>query len=239
MTISLMLTVRAAHRYSNDLREHLQVEARRRLSGTAGLESADVFMPADGRVAAFDQSGTPALLLQLEVATAALANALAQAEWFRHRLLHPGAWGPPLDGLSLDLCETLHFPIPGHETPPPRTAPLSFVVRYYGPTADLAAFDRFYVDNHPPILARFPGIRNVLCYLPTGWQTQGPVRDSRLILGNEVVFDDLGALNRALESDVLALLIADGKRFPEFGSNSHHAMRRERIHPGAAAPAPP
>jgi hypothetical protein len=50
------------------------------------------------------------------------------------------------------------------------------------------------------------------------------------------VFDDLAALNRALESDVLPLLIADGKRFASFGSNGHHAMRRERIDTGDAQP---
>jgi hypothetical protein len=60
------------------------------------------------------------------------------------------------------------------------------------------------------------------------------VPDSSMILGNEVVFDDLDALNRALESDVMPVLRADGKRFAEFGFNTHHAMRRERIHANGA-----
>lgn len=233
MTISLLLTIRAAARYSSDLRRHLLGEPRSFLSAVAGLESMDLFLPEPGPVLAFDQSDAPALLLELEVATDEAATRLTRATEFRRLLLDADAYAVPIEGLSLDICETLHFPVPGYRTPPPRTAPLSFVVRYYGPTADLAAFDRYYVDNHPPILARFPGIRNVLCYLPADWRSTGPVGDSRLILGNEVVFDDLGALNRALESDVLPLLIADGKRFPAFGSNSHHAMRRERIHLGA------
>lgn len=232
MTVSLFLVVRAPHACSSELREYLLGEPLSFLIRTAGLESVDVFLPEAGRVAAFEQDDAPALLLQIEVATEALADSLARAEWFRSLLLDPSAWGVPLEGLSLDVCETRHFPVAGRQAPSARTAPLSFVVRYYGPTADLAAFDRFYVDNHPPILARFPGIRNVLCYLPMNWRSTGPVRDSRLILGNEVVFDDLAALNGALESDVLPLLIADGKRFASFGSNSHHAMRRERIEIG-------
>ncbi len=103
-------------------------------------------------------------------------------------------------------------------------------MRYYGPTDDQAAFVRFYTHNHPPILATFPGIRNVLCYLPLDWRSNKKVPDSSLILGNEVVFDDLDALNRALESDVMPQLRADGRRFAEFGFNTHHAMRRQRIH---------
>ncbi len=51
-----------------------------------------------------------------------------------------------------------------------------------------------------------------------------------MILGNEVVFDDLDALNRALESDVMPRFKADGERFAEFGSNTHYAMHRERIY---------
>jgi uncharacterized protein (TIGR02118 family) len=234
-----MLTVHAAHRYTADLREHALNEAHRHLSEMADLGSLDMFLPKAGSGAAFDQEGAPALMLQLEVATAEVADTLVQAPWFRCLTRDAASWGAPVIDLSFDRCEVLHFPIPGHEAPPPRTATLSFVVRYYGPTADLAAFDRFYVENHPPILARVPGIRTVLCYLPTGWQSQGPVPDSRFILGNEVVFDDLEALNRALESDVLALLIADGKLFPEFGSNTHHAMQRERIYTGAGPPARP
>lgn len=232
MTISLMLVIRARHRYSGDLREHVLDEPRSFLNRAQGLESLDLFVPEPGRVAVFEQGDAPALLLQIEVATEQLAGELAGAEWFRRLLLDPSAWKLPIEGLSFDICETLHFPVAGRQAPSARTAPMSFVVRYYGPTADLAAFDRFYVDNHPPILARFPGIRNVLCYLPMNWRSTGPVRDSSLILGNEVVFDDLAALNRALESDVLPLLIADGKRFASFGSNSHHAMRRERIEIG-------
>ena len=110
---------------------------------------------------------------------------------------------------------------------------MSFVVRYYGPNDDVAAFVRFYTEHHPLLLATFPGIRNVLCYLPLDWQSTGKVTDSRVILGNEVVFDDLAALKRALASDVLPRLQAEGRTFAKFGRSTHHAMQRERVYSGS------
>jgi len=146
----------------------------------------------------------------------------------RNYILDQASYGGPIDKIALDIFETVHFAIPGHQTPPPRTAPLSFVVRYYGPTDDVAELVRFYTENYPPILATFPAIRNVLCYLPLDWRSTKDVPDARVIIGNEVMCDDLDALNRALESDVMPVLKANGRRLGEFGFNTHHAMRRQR-----------
>ncbi len=89
---------------------------------------------------------------------------------------------------------------------------------------------RFYTENHPPILATLPGIRNVLCYVPVEWSQPEHVEGSGAFLGNEVVFDDLDALNAALTSDVMPVLKADGARFAPFGYNTHHAMLREAVY---------
>lgn len=238
MTIAVFISLRAEHRYADELRRHVLEEARVLSKAAPGLQSIDLFVPETGEIVAFDQSDAPAVMIELDFDSRAAAGKLVDTDAFRERLLAESAYPAPIEQLSLDILEPVHFPIPDHPTPPPRTAPLSFVVRYHGPTEDLAAFDQFYMDHHPRILARFPAIRNVLCYLPMDWRETGRVDDSRLIIGNEVVFDDLDALNRALASDVLPLLIADGKRFPEFGANSHHAMRRERIRAGVRPAAP-
>jgi len=192
--------------------------------------SIDLFVPEAGNVALFDDGAAPALMIQIDMENASDAQALVQSDDFRDLILDESAYAAPIDKLTLDVFETVHYAIPGHQTPPPRTAPLSFVVRYYGPTDDGAAFVRFYTENHPSILATFPGIRNVLCYLPLDWRSTKDVPDSSLILGNEVVFDDLDALNRALESDVMPVLREDGRRFAAFGYNTHRAMRRERVY---------
>ncbi|MFT7265658.1 MAG: hypothetical protein ACI9A2_003745, partial [Halioglobus sp.] len=111
-----------------------------------------------------------------------------------------------------------------------RTAALSFVVRYYGPVENQAEFVDFYTKNHPPLLAKFPDIRNVLCYLPMDYEQAGNIGDDSLVIGNEVVFDNLDALNAALASDAMPALSDDSKNFAKYGYSTHHAMYREAVY---------
>jgi uncharacterized protein (TIGR02118 family) len=109
-------------------------------------------------------------------------------------------------------------------------APLSFVVRYYPPIEKERAFNAHYFDHHPPIMAKFPRIRNILCYVPIDWQDANQVTPSRSFLGNEIVFDSIEDLNAALASEVRHDLRADYRLFPPHeGENSHHAMHRRAI----------
>jgi uncharacterized protein (TIGR02118 family) len=213
-----------------DLRNYILDQPLTFLRVVPEVVAVDLFMPETGTVALFDDGPAPALMIQIDMKSESDAQSLVQSEDFRRLILAQRAYGGPIDNIALDVFETVHFAVPGHQTPPPRTAALSFVVRYYGPTADVAEFVRFYTENHPPILSTFPGIRNVLCYLPLGWRSTTDVSDASVIIGNEVVFDDLDALNRALESDVMPVLKADGRRFAEFGYNTHQAMHRQRLH---------
>ena len=215
---------------SADLRSYFLDRPLAFLEAVPEVVSIDLYVPETGDVVLFDESTAPTLIIQIDMKNTADAEALIQSDEFRRLVLAESAYPAPVEKFAHDVFETVHFPIPDQQAPPPRTAPLSFLVRYYGPTDDEAAFVRFYTENHPPILATFPGIRNVLCYLPLDWRSTEMVSDSSTILINEVVFDDLDALNRALDSDVLPRLRADGKRFAEFGFNTHHAMRRERIY---------
>ena len=230
MKIAIFVTIWAAQVTPADLRSYFLETPLAFLKDVPAIVSVDLFVPDPGDVALFDGPAAPALMIQIDFENAADAELLIQSDNFQKLILAETAYPAPVEKLSLDVFETVHFPIPGHDAPPPRTAALSFVVRYYGPTDDVAAFDSFYTENHPPILATFPGIRNVLCYLPLDWRSTGKVSDASMILGNEVVFDDLDALNRALESDVMPRLRADGEQFAEFGYNTHHAMLRERIY---------
>ena len=84
---------------------------------------------------------------------------------------------------------------------------------------------------HPPVLGKFPRIRNVMCYLPIAWTDPTGIASADYLLGNEVVFDSLEDLNAALASDVRHELREDYKSFPPFyGTNSHYAMRRQRLY---------
>lgn len=108
-----------------------------------------------------------------------------------------------------------------------RSAALSFFVRYYPPIEKEQSFIDYYVNNHPPIMTRFPRIRNILCYLPTEWRDDSLVAASNSFLGNEVVFDNLDDLNNALASGVRHELRADYQKFPPHeGESTHHAMYR-------------
>ena len=230
MTIAVFTNIWATESSPEELRRNFLEQQLEYLQSESVVESVDLYMPAKGEVPSFDDGPPAALIIQADVQHAADARKLTQSERFQKLLADKSTYSPLVEKVSVDILETVHFPIPGHQAPPPRTATLSFVVRYYGPTADEAAFVRFYTEHHPLLLATFPAIRNVLCYLPPGWQITHEVTDSRVILGNEVVFDDLESLNRALASDVLPRLKAEGKQFASFGCSTHHAMRRERVY---------
>jgi len=230
MTIAVFVTIWAPAAASNSMSNDFLDRPLTFLQAVPEVISVDLYVPETGGVAEFKDDPAPALMLQVDTHDADDAKDLIQKDAFQRLILARAAYSEPVDKVSLDILETVHFPLPGHARPPPRTARTSFVVRYYGPTADEAAFVRFYTEHHPLLLATFPDIRNVLCYLPLNWQSTGEVADSRVILGNEVVFDDLEALNRALASDVLPRLRAEGKQFAKFGRSTHHAMRRERVY---------
>ncbi len=177
-----------------------------------------------------DDGRGPALLVEagfddLAALQAAVASAAARAAF-------AGCPAAGREGCRVD-CEAFevsHYPVAGEDRPAARTAPLSFVVRYYRPAEDETAFRDFYLANHPPILGRFPGIRNVLCYLPLKWENGSGLAVSDCMLGNEVVFDSALALNAALASEVRHELRRDYEGFPAFsGPVSHHAMVRERL----------
>ena len=200
--------------------------AREGLASAPGLRFIEVSQPAPDDVPAFDDGPPPALLAELNFDDAEDARALLESAALRDALAAAGVTG----GITADVFHAVHFPLPDRIKPPPRTAPLSFVVRYHRPVQNEAAFANFYTLHHPPLLAQFPGIRNVLCYLPTGIALPPDLPSSGAFFGNEVVFDDLDSLNRALASEVLPLLKADGKRFPAFGHSTHYAMLRRRVY---------
>ena len=106
------------------------------------------------------------------------------------------------------------------------------MVRYFAPVSDENLFRSNYLENHPPIMADMPGIRNVLCYVPATWSNSAPIPSSGCILGNEAVFDSLDALNTGLASDVRHRLREDYKSFPvKPGPNTHYAMQRVDFRP--------
>lgn len=122
-----------------------------------------------------------------------------------------------------------HFPLLDGSSPP-RRAPVSFVVRYYRPIENETLFNEHYFAHHPPIMVRFPRIRNILCYEPVTWRDANQITPTNSFLGNEIVFDTIEDLDAALSSDARHELREDYHGFPpHHGQTSHHAMQRRPL----------
>ncbi len=129
-----------------------------------------------------------------------------------------------------EAMECRHYPVGDAAAPAALRAPFSYVVRYHRPAEDEAAFIANYVATHPPTLARLPAIRNVMCYFPLDLPNPPGLARAGYMLGNEVVFDDVAAFNRAMASPVRHELRAHFRAFPPFsGANTHYPMLRTRL----------
>ncbi|MCL4183529.1 MAG: hypothetical protein KJ011_08795 [Burkholderiaceae bacterium] len=182
----------------------------------------ELFMPhpEHARLTLFGDGPPPFTIIECHAATPQALQRLAGDAQLRSALHAVGAAGECRAGLFRVLRE----PVPA-----PRAddaAPLSLVVHYYGPVDDAAGFAAHYVAHHPPILARLPGVREVLCYVPAGVALPG-LRADPTVIRNEVRFDSMDALLDALASPVLAELRADSKTFPRFGRSTHYPMTRQ------------
>ena len=230
MDIAVFVTIWSITMSPADLHGRLLGEPLDFLKNVGDVKSVEVYLPESGNVPVMDDVPAPAMIVQIDLDSPAAAAALVGSGEFERLFTNAESYPAPVGKINIETLEAVHYDLPGHESPLPRTAPLSFVVRYYGPVADAADFIDFYTNNHPPLLAKFPGIRNVLCYLPLNWRSMQEITDDYMFLGNEVVFDDLDALNQALASDVLPEVLADGEQFAAYGYNTHHAMQRRQVY---------
>ena len=230
MNISVFVTIWVTGMSSTELGKHFLGEPLSLLKSNPEVVSVEFYKPEPGDVPVMDDIPAPTFIVQINFESAEQATALAESEIFKRLFTNKEAFASPAEKINLEILKPVHFDLPGYDVPPPRTAPLSFVVRYYGPVKDAGKFANYYMNNHPPILAKFPNIRNVLCYLPLDWGNMGEVKDDRLVIGNEVVFDDLKTFKEALESDILEEAQADNAKFESYGYSSHHAMHREIVY---------
>lgn len=200
----------------------------------------DVFGPALGnscpgiRIEAFTPQSVQDPYLGCEAGKLLIVQAdFDSEEQLENALASPSVgaalFAMPRDGdfqVTAEAFTVRHFPLLDGSTPS-RRAPISFVVRYYPPIENEEVFNEHYFSHHPPIMAHFPRIRNILCYVPVKWQDANHVTPSQSFLGNEIVFESIEDLNAALASDVRHDLRADYHQFPPHeGVNRHHAMHR-------------
>ena len=165
-------------------------------------------------------------LLELEAAISAKGHLLALAD--------RSAW-PSLAGATAtqQAMYARHFEIAGAGRP---TGPrCSFLVHYPGPAEDFNVWLKHYVASHPPIMRRFPNIRQIEVLSRVDWIDAMPFARVSHMQRNRVVFDSPAALTAALQSPVRHEMRQDYQRFPPFdGGSFHFPALTETIKPSRA-----
>jgi uncharacterized protein (TIGR02118 family) len=111
------------------------------------------------------------------------------------------------------------------EVPQPAMPQCTYLVAYEGKAQDEAAWHAHYLANHPPLMARLPGIRELEIYLPLEWRSAPGWRRAQCMQRNKVAFDSAEALSAALDSPVRKEMRADYARLPPFsGRVTHYPM---------------
>ncbi len=228
MASVLEIACRARADRADAARGWYENEAIRAWSSLPGLTAFDLYVPAAGRPKdpMVNDSGGPPFLMMLELSSIAALKQIVRSENFAAPLSRLPAG---LD-LSADAMERRYYSVSGQRSAMTLSAPFSYSVRYHRPAEDEARFVDFYLANHPPLLARLPDVRNVICYLPLAGIDPAGLPSADYMLGNEVVFDTIEAFNTAMASEQRRALRADFARFPRFtGANTHYPMERTRL----------
>lgn len=193
-----------------------------------GLSAVDIYRPVRGGTHdPFNDDGPgPLMIAMLQFAEKAdLEAALTHPRFDDSLTSRPSgitSTGTPL--------QRRFFAVGESADPAPLRAPFSYVVRYHHPADDVALFVSHYLADHPPILAKLPEIRSVLCYLPLDIGAANPLPAADYMLGNEVAFDSPEAFNAAMASPVRLELRTHFKSFPRFaGRNTHYPMMRRQL----------
>jgi hypothetical protein len=183
-----------------------------------GLTQGQVFSPppADTAHPFPDNEPAPPLALQLQFAT---IEALEAA------LVPDGAIAALGQGTEQAML-TRRFPVPDPTLRTPSGAlPCSYLVHYPGPAADLNAWNAHYNAHHPPVMAKFPGVRVIEIYTRLDWVSGLGWPKEDAMQRNKLLFDSPAALTSGLAPEVMQEMRADFHRFPAFeGGNTHYAL---------------
>lgn len=106
----------------------------------------------------------------------------------------------------------------------------SYLVHYPGQAADLSAWHRHYIDSHPPIMRKFPKVREIEICTRLDWIGGLPGMRVDFMQRNKLRFDTASDLSAALASPVIREMRADFHTFPDFaGGNVHYPMLTQSI----------
>lgn len=196
-----------------------------------GLAKARLYTPAEARDPHTDDGSGPCFGFQLyfdriedlEAAIGPGGPLLALAD--------PAAL-PSLAGTTATQQAMLNRPFPVDDPAAPSPAACSYVVHYPGPAEDEKAWIAHYLEHHPALMRRLPGIREIEILTRLDWTDRMPWRRVHHMQRNRVMFDSPAALTAALQSPVRHAMREDFAKFPPYrGGNFHHPMLTELIRP--------
>lgn len=166
---------------------------------------------------------SPLLMIQLEFAEISDLEGCLRPHGYLQKLADPNTV-PSLGGAmaSSHAMLTRRYPVAQPLQSAPAGGVLSYMVEYEGPAVDENAWHQFYVEGHPPLLAKFPGIRKIEIYTPAVVISALPFALRKSMQRNKTVFDSPDAMNAAMASPVRAALRRDFHAFPEFSGAARH-----------------
>ncbi len=198
-----------------------------RVAATPGLLKARLYTPASAHDPYLDDGAPPPMVLQLDFSEVMALEDAIGADGHLQPLAALGAI-PSLSGADVtqQAMLTRRYPVPDPAFRTPPGAPrCTYLVAYEGEAEDTNAWLGRYVAGHPPIMARFPGIRAIEIHTRIDWISTIPWPRAHAMQRNQVVFDDAAALNAALASEIRHEMRADFHGFPPFaGRNTHYPM---------------
>jgi uncharacterized protein (TIGR02118 family) len=179
-----------------------------------------------------DNQSSPALALQLrfdtiealEAAVTARGPLRHLADAHRHKWLHGRT-------VSHQAMLTRRYNVPDALLRTrPGMLPCCYLVHYPGPAADINAWHAHYNTHHPPLMARFPGVRAIEIYTRIDWVSGLDWPREYVMQRNKLLFDSPEALTAGLLSPVLQEMRADFHQFPPFeGGNVHYVLQTRVI----------
>jgi hypothetical protein len=200
------------------------------IGATPALEQGIIYTPSSTSDPYLNDGAPPELALQLYFDDiSALETALVTGGYLQ-QLASLGVEGATQQAM---LVRRYPVPDPVFRTPVgERTC--TYLVAYEGTADDLPAWLAHYVADHPPIMARFPAIRQIEIYTCIDWCGGLPWPRVAHMQRNKVVFDNRGALTAALNSPVRHEMRAAFHRFPSFtGPVTHFPMETTVVTPDA------
>jgi hypothetical protein len=203
------------------------------LVATPALRQGLILTPSSTHDPYLHDGPPPRLVLQLYFDDIAALEAALRSDGHLQRLRALNLAGATQQAM---LVRRSPVPDPVFRTPPGEL-PCTYLVAYEGVADDLPTWLAHYLDDHPPVMARFPDIRQIEVYTCIDWCGGLPCLRVAHMQRNKVVFDSPAALTAALNSPVRHEMRAAFGRFPPFtGPVTHFPMATRTVLPEQLLP---